>query len=266
VAEFEIGVALPSAGGHASREAVVKVAQAAEELGLDSTWVPEHLLVSAEAGERYGRVLDPLAVLAYVAARTERLRLGTSVVLLPLHHPVHVAKQAATLQELSGGRFRLGIGVGWHAPEFGMLGLDFHDRGRRADEALRLIKSLWAGERSFRGRYWSFEGGYFAPLPEPTPEIWIGGTSERSIRRARDYGDVWHPNDTDPALLRRAKELWPEGRVVPRAGAQLLEGDPSANVERLREAGADGLVVRFGAEPDEMIENMRRFLREVRPH
>jgi probable F420-dependent oxidoreductase len=265
VAEFEIGVALPSAGARASRDAVVQVAEAAEELGLDSAWVPEHLLVSPEAGAAYGRVLDPFAVLAYLAARTQRLRLGTSVMLLPLHHPVHVAKQAATLQELSGGRFRLGIGVGWHAPEFEMLGVGFDDRGRRADEGLRLIKALWAGERSFRGRYWSFEDAYFGPLPESAPEIWIGGTSDRSIRRAREHGDVWHPNDTDPALVRRAKELWPEGRVVPRAGTQLLEGDPQANVKRLREAGAEGVVVRFGSEPDEMIQNMRRFIGELRP-
>jgi hypothetical protein len=101
-------------------------------------------------------------------------------------------------------------------------------------------------------------------LPDPAPEIWIGGTSDRSIRRAREHGEVWHPNNTDPALVRRAKELWPEGRVVPRAGPQLLEGDPQGNVERLREAGADGVVVRFGAEPDEMVENMRRFVSEVR--
>lgn len=261
-------MALPSAGASASRDTVVRVAATAEELGLHSAWVPEHLLVSVEAAESYGRVLDPFAVLAFLAARTERLALGTSIVLLPLHHPVHVAKQAATLQELSGGRFRLGIGIGWHEPEFRMLGFGFDDRGRRADEGIRLIQAVWRGERDFRGGHWSFAGGHFAPLPDPIPELWIGGTSERSIRRARELGDVWHPNQPDPGLVRRAKELWPEGRVVPRAGPGLLEGDAEETAARFRElvgAGAGGLVLRFGTEAEETIAAIRRFAREIAP-
>lgn len=265
---FEIGVALPNFGRAASRAAVARVAEAAEENGLDSAWVSEHLLVSEEAAEGYGSVLDPYAVLAFVAARTERLALGTSITLLPLHHPVHVAGQAATLQELSGGRFRLGIGVGWHEPEFRMLGYGFDDRGRRADEGIRLIRALWAGETDFRGEFWSFEGGHFGPRPERPPEIWIGGSSMRSLRRARELGDVWHPNDPDPNLVRRAKEVWAEGRVVPRGREQLLEGEPEDAAARLRElfgAGAGGIVLRFGPDPEAMVAGIRRYAREIAP-
>jgi alkanesulfonate monooxygenase SsuD/methylene tetrahydromethanopterin reductase-like flavin-dependent oxidoreductase (luciferase family) len=94
---------------------------------------------------------------------------------LPLHHPIHLAKQTATLQELSGGRLILGVGVGYYEPEFRLLGQSFEDRGRRTDEALRLLPAVWAGERDFRGEYWSFENVPFSPLPEPAPEVWLAG-------------------------------------------------------------------------------------------
>ena len=127
------------------------MAEAAEELGFDSVWVTEHIIVGPEAVTPFGRVYDPLVVLAWVAGFTQQIGLGTSIVLVPLHHPIRLAKEVATLQELSGGRVRLGVGVGWHKDEFRFMGYEFAGRGPRADEALRLMRALWGGERAFRG-------------------------------------------------------------------------------------------------------------------
>jgi len=168
---FEVGVVSPNHGRSVSVGEVARVAKAADELGFDSVWTTEHLLVGEEQARAYGSVLDPMNTLAWLAGQLGRVGLGTSVVLAPLHHPVHLAKAAATLQELSGGRFRLGLGVGWHEPEFRFMGHGFVDRGERTDEAVRLMRFLWAGKRDFDGKYWSFEGACFGPLPEPPPEL-----------------------------------------------------------------------------------------------
>jgi probable F420-dependent oxidoreductase len=261
---FELGVVLPNYGRRASAAVIAGVADAAEELDFDSVWATEHVLVAAGAPAEFGRVLAPLATLAWLAGRTHALGLGTSILILPLHNPIHVAKEAATLQELSGGRFRLGVGIGWHEEEFGYLGESFADRSRRADEALRVIRALWSGERSFSGRYWSFEDASFAPLPAPPPPIWVGGRTERAIRRAREHDAVWHPSRVGPADVRRAKELRPDGVVVPRVGGDDAD-ELARQVEALRAAGADGAVVSFGLEPERIVESMRTFARVALP-
>ena len=167
---------------------------------------------------------------------TERIGLGTSIVLVPLHNPMHLAKEVATLQELSGGRFTLGVGMGWHKDEFDFMGVEFKGRGQRADEAIRLMRALWKGERDFEGEYWSFHDATSEPHPSPQPEIWVGGSSERAIRRALELGDVWHPSrGSDPEHVRRVKERHPELRVIPRTSPE--------NVEAMLEAGAEGAVV-----------------------
>jgi probable F420-dependent oxidoreductase len=272
---FELGVVLPNSGEHASAPALAHIAALAEELGFDHVWVGENTFVPEEFGGSNTRTLDPLASLAYLAGRLERVRLGTSIVRLPLHHPVHLAKQTASLQELSGGRLLLGVGVGWSEPEFRLLGQSFAERERRTDEALRLLRAIWAGDHDFAGEYWSLRNVRFAPLPEPAPEVWVGGLSRRSIRRARELGDAWHPNSGDVQYLRTAKELWPEGRVVPRAGLTFepgeslsLAGPPEKIARRIagyRTAGAAGLVITFGTEPEATVAAMERFAREVAP-
>ena len=271
---FELGVVLPNFGEHATPRALTRIAEAAEELGFDHVWVSENTLVPEEAGGDT-RALDPFASLAYLAGRLERIKLGTSIVRVPLHHPVHLAKQTASLQKLSGGRLILGVGVGYDEHEFRLLGWSFEDRGRRTDEALRLLRAVWAGERDFRGEYWSFENVRLAALPEAAPEVWVGGLSRRSIRRARELGDAWHPNSGDRDNVRTAKELWPEGRVIPRAGLSYepgefptLAGPPdeiARRIEALRAASVDGLVITFGAEPEATVAAMERFAREVAP-
>lgn len=233
---MHLGVILPNFGEGSSPDAIRRIAEAAEEHALDSVWTTEHLLVGPEAVDPYGRVYDPFVTLGWIAGWTERVALGTSIVLLPLHHPVRLAKEAATLQELSSGRLRLGVGMGWHEDEFRFMGVPFRGRGRRADEALRLMKALWRGESSFVGEHWSFEGATFAPLPRPEPEIWVGGSSPPALRRAVELGDVWHPSrGSDPEHVRRVKAEHPGLRVVPRTRVEL--------VDAFLEAGVEGVVV-----------------------
>jgi probable F420-dependent oxidoreductase len=235
------GVILPNYGKDSNPDGIRRVAEAAEELGFASAWATEHIIVGPEAINPYGRVYDPLVTLGWIAGWTERIGLGTSIVLVPLHHPMQLAKQVATLQELCGGRFTLGVGMGWHRDEFEFMGVEFEGRGRRADEAIRLTRALWDGERGFDGEYWSFENATAEPHPSPHPEIWVGGSSEQAIRRARELGDVWHPSrGSDPDHVRRVKEQHPELRVVPRTSPD--------QVDAMLEAGAEGAVVTFAGE------------------
>jgi len=246
-----LGVILPNYGADATPAAVRRVAELAEELRFDSVWTTEHIIVGPEAVDPYGRVYDPLVTLGWIAGRTERIGLGTSIVLVPLHNPMHLAKEVATLQELSGGRFTLGVGMGWHREEFHFMGIPFEGRGRRADEAIRLMRALWKGERDFEGEFWTFQHATSEPHPSTQPEIWVGGSSERAIRRALELGDAWHPSrGSDPEHVRRVKEQHPELRVIPRVAAE--------NVEAMLEAGAEGAVVSF-ADEGAMRDFARRF-------
>ena len=232
---------LPNYGAGSSPTGIRRTAELAEELGYDSVWTTEHIIVGPEGVDPYGRVYDPLVTLGWIAGWTERIGLGTSIVLVPLHHPMHLAKEAATLQELSGGRLTLGFGMGWHEDEFRFMGVPFEGRGRRGDEAIRLMRALWSGERDFDGEHWSFHDATSEPLPSPPPEIWIGGSSPAAIRRARTLGDAWHPSrGSGVDHVREVKERHPELRVVPRTSVE--------NVEAMLEAGAEGVVVTF---PDE---------------
>jgi len=247
-----LGLILPNFGRDASPERIRRFAEAAEKLGFDSVWTTEHIVVGPEGVNPYGRVYDSLVTLGWIAGWTERVGLGTSIVLVPLHNPFHLAKQVATLQELSAGRFTLGVGMGWHRDEYDFMGVEFEGRGRRGDEAIRLMRALWSGERLFEGRYWSYRDATAEPHPSPQPEIWVGGSSLRAIRRALELGDVWHPSrGSDPAHVRGVKEQHAELRTIPRVSS--LE-----QVEPMLEAGAEGAIVSL---PDEaaMRELARRY-------
>ena len=249
---MHFGVILPNYGGDSSPDAVRRTVELAEELDFDSVWTTEHIIVGPEGVDPYGRVYDPLVTLGWIAGWTERIGLGTSIVLVPLHNPMHLAKQVATLQELSGGRFTLGVGMGWHKDEYDFMGVEFRGRGRRADEAIRLMRELWSGERNFEGEYWSFHDATSEPHPSPQPEIWVGGSSARALRRARELGDAWHPSrGSDVDHVRRVKGQYPELRVIPRTSLQ--------QVEAMLDAGAEGAVITF---PDEA--SMRAFARDQR--
>jgi probable F420-dependent oxidoreductase len=241
------GVILPNFGPDSTPDRIRRFAELAEELGFDSVWTTEHVIVGSDLANTYGRVYEPLVSLGWVAGWTQRIGLGTSIVVVPLHNPMHLAKEVATLQELSGGRFTLGIGMGWYREEFDFIGVEFSGRGRRGDEAIRLMRALWNGEHDFAGEYWSFRDAISEPPASPVPEIWVGGSSDRAIRRARELGDAWHPSRGSNAdHVRRVKKQHSELRVIPRTRPQ--------TVEAMLEAGAEGAVVTF---PDEAA--MREF-------
>jgi probable F420-dependent oxidoreductase len=232
------GVILPNYGRDANPDGVRRTAELAEELGFHSVWATEHIIVGPEAYDPYGRVYAPLVTLGWIAGFTTRVGLGTSIVLVPLHNPMLLAKEVATLQELSGGRVTLGVGMGWHREEYEFIGVPFKRRGRRGDEAIRLMRAVWSGEREFNGEFWSFHDAMSEPHPSPQPEIWVGGSSERAVRRALELGEAWHPSrGSDPEHVRRVKDEHPELRVIPRTAAE--------KVDAMLDAGAEGAVVQF---------------------
>src|SRR2546427_8879265 len=173
----------------------------AEQLGLDGVFVPDHILAKPATTEAYGgHWPDPFSLLAYLAGRTQRIRLGASVIVLPYRNALVTAKAAATVDQASGGRFIFGVGVGWDEAEFTDLRLPFRERGRLSDDYIRAIKAAFASDvPEYKGSYVSFSGATFAPRPaqRPHPPIWVGGApgagSAPAVGRAAELGDAWHP-------------------------------------------------------------------------
>src|SRR3972149_7643713 len=163
---MQFGIGLPNYGRGTTWDAVRRVALAAEELGCDSVWTTDHLIVPREDIEPYGTILESLVTLAMVAAITRRVKLGASVLVLPQRNPVLAAKQIATIDAASGGRMIVGLGVGWNEREYKNLSANFHNRGRRLDEDISLLRTLWASESAnFQGKYTQVTDSIFSPLP-----------------------------------------------------------------------------------------------------
>lgn len=291
---MQFGVALPHFSRLASREAVVMLAGEAENLGYDALWTTDHVLMAADQPEPYGSILEAVVTLSYVAAVTERIRLGTSVIVLPQREPVLVAKQAATLDVLSNGRLILGVGAGWNEREFGFLGASFHDRGRRFDEYIQALRTLWSEpDARFDGKFVHFRDVSFQPraVQPGGPPIWLGGGSRAALRRAATLCDGWHAVGTTveefAAGMATVRAFKGERTVVgsvrlrtavgrrlaeqrnARGGMQAqLSGSREEVVERIQAyaaAGADELVLYFGADDLEAnLADMRRFAEEVR--
>ena len=201
------GVHLPHLGRHTNRQTLKHFAQELEALGCDSAWVSDHVCWPADIESRYPYTedgsfapatdlgwLDPIGTQTFVAACTERLRLGFTVLVLPYRQPVVTAKQLATLDVLSEGRLILGCGVGWMAEEAAILGMPWDHRGARSDEQLELFQTLFTRERpAYEGRYYQLPEVGFEPKPlqQPVP-IWVGGSSPAAFRRAATYGNGFH--------------------------------------------------------------------------
>ena len=192
------GIFLPTSwrdfGNRTIPQAMQEVAGTADALGFDSIWACDHI-VSSNRNVGAARCLEPMILMSTLAHQFPRLVIGTDVLVLPQRNAVLVAKQAATLSVLSGGRFILGIGAGWNEDEFRMLGADFETRGRHTDEAISLMKSLWKQTPvSFTGWYYKLEEAYFYPDPEGDgPPVWVGGSSQPAVSRAARVGDGWMP-------------------------------------------------------------------------
>ena len=213
---MEFGLCIPHYGKPLDIPKILDTVRRVEELGFDSVWVTDHLLVPQTLGIIYrDQMLEPLALLNYVAAITTRVKIGTSVVILPYRNPIVVAKMLATTDQLSAGRLIFGAAVGWMEPEFAALNVPFADRGVFSDECLRLIKLLWTQEKvSFEGRYFTFADMQASPRPlqRPHPPIWVGGNSGRARRRVAELGDGWHatamPIDDLKAGIADVRNKW----------------------------------------------------------
>ncbi len=196
---MKFGFVIPQNWGLSDPQDVVEFGVRAEELGYDSVWVNHHIL---NVGYIYDRLedrpyYDALTVLTWVAARTERVRLGTTVLVLPYLNPLVLAKTIATLDVMSGGRVSLGVGVGMLREENEALGSDFTTRGAYADESIEVMRDLWTSEDpAYSGRFFNYDGFKFSPKPVQSPgvPILIGGMSQAAMRRAARLGDGWHPN------------------------------------------------------------------------
>jgi probable F420-dependent oxidoreductase len=195
------GIHLPHIGRKAGPDAIRRAAIHAEEAGFDDVWVSEHIIVPKDGGYPPSpNFWDPVLTLTWAAAVTKRVRLGTSVLVLPLRHPLPLAKELATLQNLSEGRLILGGGVGWLEAEFDALGVPFHERGRRMDEGIAMMQAVWSQDPvSFETKWIAAKIDTMRAQPQPIKPIpiWIGGSSDAAIRRALRL-DGWHGSRVPP--------------------------------------------------------------------
>jgi probable F420-dependent oxidoreductase len=251
---MRIGFSLHNNWGVEDVQALIELACRTEALGFASVWVHDHVFNAGHVFTRIGRkpYYEPLTLLSYVAARTQRVGLGTSVLVLPYHNPIRLAKTAATLDVLSGGRLTLGVGVGGVESESNALGSPYAERGAITDEAIAIMKELWTqDDPRFAGKYYRFSGMPFSPKPLQQPHIplLIGGNSRAAIRRAVRLGDGWHPFALSPEALRQGiGYLWEQAQDIGRDVAEvpvsvsLPLGRPTARGDAL---GTDpGAIVR----------------------
>ncbi len=219
---MKFGTCVPNYGETCSREAVEQVAVAAEEAGYDSVWCTDHVLLPKNSNTPYERILDSISTLAYMAAKTRKVKLGISSLITPMRNPAVVAKQLASIDVLSNGRIMLATSAGWNEAEFQHLGSNFHNRGRRLDSSIRLIRTLWAGKTDFESKILGhkFHDAVFEPPPvQQHLTIWIGGSSKAAMKRAARLGDGWHPNveplDNFTILVEDFRTSFPEAEGKP---------------------------------------------------
>jgi len=315
---MDFGVGTMTRGECATRDGYTAVAERAERLGFGFISVNDHIVIPGDIASRYpyseegqwpgrtaGECLDQLAALAFLAGRTERIRLLTSVMVVPQRHPVLTAKMLATVDVLSGGRLIVGCGAGWLKEEFEAVGAPpFAERGRVTDEYLDAFKVLWTQEApQFGGKHVSFGNLMFAPKPvqKPHPPLWIGGESPAALKRAVRVGDGWYPASNNPQFrldtpARLAAAVGELGRIAAAAGRnpggidvayivlwpidwaaqtmadgtrRMLTGrseDMAADIAALTSAGVRHVCLTFQTPSlPQTLERMQRFAEEVMP-
>lgn len=277
---MKYGIAL----GAVHHAAFVEVTLEAEKLGYESVWLPEHLVLTAEMsrsphpGEEHPPVppnvpiYDAFAYLAFLAAQTKNIRLGTHVYNIGLRHPFTTARGVQTLDILSGGRVEFGIGASWLEEEWKAVGLDFKSRGRRVDEAIGICKRLWTEEAvAHDGEFFQFESVMFEPKPvqKPWPPLLIGGESKAALRRAARYCDGWIGMQSDfergAMLIGQLRELLAENGRDDTNFQFCLGGAVGSrdDVKRWEEIGVTRMVFAPWRRSREAIEGMRRFADEI---
>ena len=245
---MDIGVTLRNMGPGSGAETMAGCAAAAEEAGLESIWITDHIAIPPDDAEGSGgRYMDTLTTLAWLAAITTRVGLGSAVLILPYRAALPTAKQVATIQELSGNRLVLGVGIGWMEAEFRALGVDRRLRGRISDETLAFLDACFAADEvEANGQKFLFK-----PRP-PKPPIFIGGRAPHALRRAAKYGDGWLPVARSPddvaSALPSYRELTaaagkPPGRITVSTRLPLAEPSQSRELlDRYRDLGVDRIV------------------------
>lgn len=194
---MKFGVILPQFGNAASPQAIQRMANAAEDLGWDSVWLSDHIVIpKSHVGQFSETFYELFTTMGYIAACTERVSIGTSVIVLPYRHPVTTAKQIATADQLSGGRLIIGVAFGWTQKEYEILDVPYEKRGRRSDECIQVMKECWTAEDpQFAGEFYQFSDLHFSPRPvqQPHPPLWIGGNDHKALQRTVKFADGWHP-------------------------------------------------------------------------
>ena len=186
---MKFGIHLPQYGRAASASAIRDSAVAAEELGFADVWASDHIVRPAAQDYPSAYLFDPLLTLTWAAAATTTVGLGTSVLVAPQYHPLWLANATSSLDALSGGRLRLGIGVGWSEGEFEALDQEFHNRGKRTDEILEILRLCWETDpATYHGTYYEFDDMKVQPKPAHAIEVWIGGSGPAAFRRAARFG------------------------------------------------------------------------------
>lgn len=297
---MDFGICIPHYGKAIDVRKIIENAQYAEKLGFDSVWVTDHIIVPHSMDLIYrDNMLEPVALLSHLAGLVPRIKLGTSVLILPYRNPVVLAKMLATIDQLSGGRVIVGVGGGWMTEEFAALSTSYSERGKVSDECLRIMRALWTRENvSFHGQYTSFSDMQVSPLParQHLP-IWVGGVSARARRRAAELGDGWHATSLTPEAVaegvRHLKQLWTKhGRTgepvismraplfiegisqdilsyAPRPGRDLLHGDIetlTARLQAYQKAGAQHFVFELSMQSfDSSARTMETFISQIKP-
>jgi probable F420-dependent oxidoreductase len=288
-------------GFPATTEGIVESACKAEEQGFDCCMVNDHILVQdvPQMVTYFANTYDPLMVLSYLAAKTSRIRLGTSVMIMPYRNPMSTAKMFSTLDQMSGGRAIAGVGAGGNELEYNALKVPFHERGSRTNEYLRIWKACWApGLTTFKGKYFEFEDMHVLPKPvqQPHVPIWVGGFSQGALRRAARFSDTWAPTPMPlPDLLKNMAYLKEASDKIGRSGPPMTrmsfrvnfteitgnshpedqrptgQGTPDQIIEDMlsyrREAGLEAFQVNFNGSHSlqQLLDSMDLFTNVVRP-
>jgi probable F420-dependent oxidoreductase len=307
-----IGCTLPTSGAAADPSALAGLAQVAEQVGFDSVWISDHVVVPETIRSSYPysvdghfptqptqAYLEPLSTLGFLAGVTRRVRLGIAVLVMPYRHPLLTAKMIATLDNLSGGRIDLGIGVGWMREEFESLGVSndiYEHRGSATDEQVRVLQAVWTEDTAaFQGRFYSFPrlGAHPHPIQSPHPPIWVGGHTPPALRRTARLGNGWlpiggrPPADLPPqevltcieTIRNEARRVGRDpGAIRARFNAQVdfdatderpFSGSPERIADQLQsylEVGVDSFLISFGRRPPNDYERcIRQFADHVRP-